>query len=90
MPNLSATSVATVMVVGVSSATVAAAPNRAAVSFVNVGPNAVYLGYGIAAVASAGFVILPNTSFTDEYFSGPITGITTGSAGLFIKDTPHG
>lgn len=90
MPNLSPTSIPTSLLVGVSSATVAAIPNRDAVKFFNGGPNTVYLGFGTAAAATVSFPVPSLTYFTELHYGGPITAITTGSAYLYIHDIPHG
>lgn len=90
MPNLSPTSVPTSVLIGVTSATVAAIPNREAVKFYNGGPNTVYFGFGTVAAATTGYPLPSLTYLTETHFGGAITAITTGSAFLYVNDIPHG
>lgn len=90
MSNLSPTSTPTAVLIGVTNATVAAIPNREAVRFFNGGPNTVYLGYGTVAAATFGYPVPSLTTFVEQFYGGPITAITTGSAFLYVTDIPHG
>lgn len=91
MPNLSASSVATAFLVGVTSATLAVArADRAELRLVNRGPNDLYIGINAAAVATQGWVVPNGQEHRLEYTAGLVTGITGGSAFVHILDTPHG
>lgn len=90
MPNLAGSSVPTSMQVGVTSATLANSPNREVVRLFNGGPAALYLGYGTPAVASTGFLVPANTGLNELHYGGLITGITAGSAFVYVNDIPHG
>jgi hypothetical protein len=92
MPNSGASSAATAFLVGVTAATLVAGRDaRSEVRIYNRGPQDLYIMFnGSAAVATQGYVVPNGTEYKNEWYSGPISGITAGSSWVYINDNLHG